>query len=64
MNELEKWENFLPGPPEKERIVEMLNKTHASGVQNWTIKEQQEMYIALRALAFFYFRTESILTKI
>jgi len=64
MNELEKEQNFLPEPPEKKQIVKMLNKIHAPGVQNWTIKEQQEMYIALRAFAFFYFRTEDILTDI
>lgn len=61
---VEEWQNHLPELPRKERVVEMLNKVHAPGVPNWTVKEQYEMYIALRALALSCFRTEDVLTDI
>ncbi len=54
----------LPEVPEKNRIIKMLNKTHMPTFANWTTAEQQEMYLALRALAFIYFRTDKILTEI
>lgn len=61
MGELREAEKVLLKIPNKERIIELLHKTHAPGVQNWTTGEQQEMYSALRALAFFRFRDEKIL---
>ena len=51
----------IPEPPNKEKIIAMLNKTHAPGIQNWTTAERQEMSIALQTLAFLWFRDEKLL---
>ena len=52
----------FPEAPDKDRIVELLSKTHVPGITNWTTAEQQEAYLALRALSFLWFRTEDTLT--
>ncbi len=51
----------LPVPPDKERVIELLNKTHAPTIQNWTTAEQQEMFLAMQALAFLWFRDDKLL---
>jgi len=51
----------LPQPPDKESIIDILNKIKVLSIQNCTIKEQQEIYVALQTLAFLWFRTEDII---
>ena len=54
----------LPELPDKDRVVELLNKTHGPAVPNWTTSEQEEVYIAMRSLAFYGYRTGKVLTEI
>lgn len=51
----------IPSAPNKEQVVKLLNKTHMKRVQNWTMKDQQEAFEALRTLSFLWYRDESIL---
>ena len=51
----------LPEIPDKERLLELLDRTHAPMVQNWTMSEQVEMFKALKAVAFLWYRDERFL---
>jgi hypothetical protein len=53
----------LPEPPNKERLIELLNKTHFPCVPNWTTAEQEEAYLMLEALGYLWFRDEKVLTR-
>ena len=51
---------FTPEFPDKELTLELLSKVHDKDIPNWTTKEQEEAYIQLQALTFYFFRTEVI----
>jgi len=46
--------------PSKDRVIALVNKTHVSGVPNWTTAEMQEAHTALRDLGFLWFRAEQL----
>jgi len=45
---------FTPEFPDKELIIKLLENS------NWNTKEQEEVFIQLQSLLFYYFRTEVI----
>lgn len=48
---------------DKEKIIELLNKTHEPAIPNWTSAETQAAYEALQILAFMWYRSDELIGK-
>lgn len=49
---------MTPKYPSSDEIASLLEKVHAKDVPNWTTKETEQVYHALQALMFYWFRKE------